>query len=214
MARRSILESARVARGLTQEAVARRSGTSQPTLSAYERGTKSPTLAVVERILYALGYDLTAVPRVSFRAVPIGRRTYLVPDRLWRIDPEGCFTPLTIRDRDRNRHTFDLANRDSRIAAYAWLILHGDEAQLIEHLDAALLVDAWSDLRVHLPEPLRTLWGPLVRSVAEAGVDELLISGLRAGRPKPISPRARARAIEALAAHGLTADEIRAVLPR
>jgi len=76
MDRRSLLETARGSRGLTQEAVARRSGTSQPTLSAYERGTKSPTLAVVERILHTLGYDLGLQPRVG---VPRGacRRTGL-----------------------------------------------------------------------------------------------------------------------------------------
>lgn len=69
---RSLLEAARLAQGLTQEAVARRSGTSQPTLSAYEPGTKSPTLAVVERILHTLGYDLGPNPRVTFRDVPDG----------------------------------------------------------------------------------------------------------------------------------------------
>ena len=56
MDRRSLLEAARVARGLTQDAVARRSGTSQLTLSAYERGAKSPTLAVAVRILHTDAY--------------------------------------------------------------------------------------------------------------------------------------------------------------
>src|SRR5690242_9582999 len=113
--RRSLLEVARVARGLTQEAVARRSGTSQPTLSAYERGTKSPTLAVAERILHSLGFDLGLQPRVTFREVH-GERggTYLVPDQLWRVDPPACFAPIDVRGADRSLRTSDLLNREGR----------------------------------------------------------------------------------------------------
>ena len=70
--RRSLLEIARASRGLTQDAVARRSGTSQPTLSAYERGTKLPTLAVVERILHALGYEPGLYPQAAFRDIGDG----------------------------------------------------------------------------------------------------------------------------------------------
>ena len=74
------------------EAVARRSGTSQPTLSAYERGTKSPTFAVLERILHPLGYQLGLNPRVTFRDVTDGHgATYRVPDRLWHVAPPACF---------------------------------------------------------------------------------------------------------------------------
>lgn len=214
MASRSILQAARVARGLTQDAVARRSGTSQPTLSAYERGTKSPMLAVVERILHTLGYDLALLPRVTFREVKSGGRTYLVPDQLWRIDLPDCFAPLTIRESDGTRRTFDLLDRNTRVAAYVWLLKNGDETQLIERLDGALLVDAWPNIVEHLPEALRRAWGPLVRSVVEAGLDDLLVASLRKGRPSPVNQKARTRAIERMAAHGLTADEIRAVLHR
>ena len=77
-----------------------------------------------------------------------------------------------------------------------------------------LLVDAWPDVVAHLPEDIRRRWAPLVRSVAEAGLDDLLVVSLRKGRPRPVNQKARARAIERLAAHGLTADEIRAVLRR
>ena len=113
-----------------------------------------------------------------------------------------------------SRRTFDLLDRDTRVAAYAWLLHHGDETQLFEHLDGTLFVDAWSDVVAHLPEDIRRRWAPLVRSVAEAGLDELLVVSLRKGRPRPVNQKARARAIERLAAHGLTADEIRAVLRR
>ena len=212
--RRSLLEIARVSRGLTQDAVARRSGTSQPTLSAYERGTKSPTLAVVERILHTLGYDLALLPRVTFREVKSGGRTYLVPDQLWRIDLPDCFAPLTIHESDGSRRTYNLLNRETRVEAYIWLIENGDETQLFEHLDGALLVDAWSDVVGLLPKALRTVWGPLVHRAAEGRLEEFLIAGLQDRPPRSVSPRARARAIKQLAERGLTADEIRAALRR
>lgn len=214
MVRRSLLEIARVSRGLTQDAVARRSGTSQPTLSAYERGTKLPTLAVVERILRTLGYKPGLQPRVAFREIKASGRTCQVPDQLWRLDLPDCFAPLTVRETDGSRHTFDLLDCEGRVSAYVWLIEHGDETQLFEHLDGALLVDAWSDVVGHLPKALRTVWGPLVHHAAEGWAEERLIAGLQNRRPRPVSPRARARAIKRLADRGLSADEIRAALHR
>jgi transcriptional regulator with XRE-family HTH domain len=210
--KRSLLEAARVARGLTQEAVARRSGTSQPTLSAYERGTKSPTLAVAARILHSLGFDLGLQPRVTFREVH-GERggTYLVPDQLWRVDPHSCFAPIDVRDAGRNLHTSDLLNRESRIEAYAWLLTYGDEEQVFNHLDGALLVDAWPDLAPRLPAALRSEWQPLVRDAAMGWLaDER--ARWRGDLGRPISRRARERAIRQLASRGLTADEIRRTL--
>jgi transcriptional regulator with XRE-family HTH domain len=211
--RRSLLEVARVARGLTQEAVARRSGTSQPTLSAYERGTKSPTLAVAERILYSLGFDLSLQPRVTFREVH-GERggTHLVPDQLWRVNPPACFAPIDVRGADRSLRTSDLLNREGRIDAYAWLLTHGDEEQLFNHLDGALLVDAWVDLAPRLPAELRREWQPLVRDAALGWLaDER--ARWQDEHGKLISRRVRERAIRQLASRGLTADEIRRTLP-
>lgn len=210
--RRSLLEVARVARGLTQDAVARRTGTSQPTLSAYERGTKSPTLAVAERILHSLGFDLGLQPRVTFREVR-GERggTYLVPDQLWRVDPPACFAPIDVRDAARSLRTSDLLNREGRVEAYAWLLTHGDEEQLFNHLDGALLVDVWVDVAPRLPAELHGEWQPLVRDAAMGW-----LAGERARRQqrrgKPVSRSARKRAIRQLAGRGLTPDEIRRLL--
>jgi transcriptional regulator with XRE-family HTH domain len=210
--RHSLLEAARIARGLTQEAVARRSGTSQPTLSAYERGTKSPTLAVTERILHSLGFDLGLQPRVTFREVH-GERggTYLVPDQLWRVDPPDCFAPIDVPGGDGKRRTSNLLNPEGRIEAYAWLLTHGDEEQLFNHLDGALLVDAWPDLAPRLPAALRNEWQPLVLA---AGMGWLADERARRHEEdkRPISRRARQRAIRHLASRGLTADEIRRAL--
>jgi transcriptional regulator with XRE-family HTH domain len=210
--RRSLLEVARVARGLTQQAVARRSGTSQPTLSAYERGTKSPTLAVAERILHSLGFDLGLQPRVTFREVH-GERggTYRVPDQLWRVDPPDCFAPVDVSGADRSLRTSDLVNRKGRIEAFAWLLTHGDEQQLFNHLDAALLVDAWVDLAPRLPAELRREWQPLVRDAALGWLTDER-ARWQDEHGKPISRRFRERAIRQLASRGLTADEIRRTL--
>lgn len=45
-----VIREARARTGLTQAEFADRAGTSQPTLSAYERGRRRPTLAVLRRI--------------------------------------------------------------------------------------------------------------------------------------------------------------------
>lgn len=55
------LRDARVAAGLTQYDLAARIGTSQATLSAYERGRKQPTIATARRILQAADRDLAIV---------------------------------------------------------------------------------------------------------------------------------------------------------
>lgn len=44
--------------GVTQEMLAIRAGTSQPTIAFYESGVKSPTLATVQRLAASLGLEL------------------------------------------------------------------------------------------------------------------------------------------------------------
>ncbi len=46
---------------LTQEALARAAGTSQPTIAAYEAGKKSPTLDTVQRLAKAVGFESEVV---------------------------------------------------------------------------------------------------------------------------------------------------------
>lgn len=53
------LRTARRRAGLTQAELAVRSGTSQATLSAYERGSKTPSAATLSRVLAAIGVRLT-----------------------------------------------------------------------------------------------------------------------------------------------------------
>lgn len=88
---KTVIEEARLASGLGQAELAALSGTSQPTLSAYERGRKTPGLTVAERIVNAAGWNIALQPRVSFieHAAPSGFRfPFTVPDRLWRLEPQ------------------------------------------------------------------------------------------------------------------------------
>ena len=73
-----MISECRAEAGLSQAELARRAGTSQATVSAYESGTKSPAIATLERLLAATGHSLEVA--ASQRAVaadlsgPIGRR--------------------------------------------------------------------------------------------------------------------------------------------
>lgn len=192
MEARSLLSAARQAQGLTQEAAVRRAGTSQPTLSASERGTKSPTLAVTERILRVIGYELDLTPRITCREAQLTGygRTFHVPDRLWRLRPVDCFTPLTIRGSDRK--PYDLTDRAERAAAaYIWLLEHGSPGQLVVRLDGALLVDTWPEMVSSLHADVRGAWAPLIEST----LDTWLMTHLRGQEArrlrKPVSRQAR-----------------------
>ncbi|MDQ4114539.1 MAG: helix-turn-helix transcriptional regulator [Actinomycetota bacterium] len=214
----SLLEAARVARGLTQEALARRCGTSQPSLSAYERGAKSPTLAVLERILRCLDFELTLNERITFHQIAVagpGRSTALVSNRLWRLEPEQCFAPLRVA-LGRDHRVFDLGDRARRIAGYAWLLRYGTETQLFEHLDAALLVDAWPDLADTLPPEIRTAWWPLVGQTADQAVEDLMVADAREWgqdyRRRTATRAKKLRVFRRLAAYGLDPDQIRVLM--
>src|SRR5438067_13359699 len=81
-----LLERARTEAGLTRQELARRAGTSRPTLSAYEHGHKSPRLDTVERILDEAGFALAVEPRVAFRQITTrSHRVASIPDRLSRL---------------------------------------------------------------------------------------------------------------------------------
>ena len=63
-----LIREARAAAGLTQAELARRAGTSQPTIAAYEAGGKVPNVDTLERLLRAAGTSLTTSrPRRSQR---------------------------------------------------------------------------------------------------------------------------------------------------
>jgi transcriptional regulator with XRE-family HTH domain len=57
-----LIRDARTAAAMTQSELARRSGTSQATLSAYESSSRTPSAATLERILAAAGQRLSSEP--------------------------------------------------------------------------------------------------------------------------------------------------------
>src|SRR5689334_5218237 len=86
MEARHLLVQARQRSGLSQDALAKNSGTSRPTLSAYERGRKSPSLATAQRIVEAAGLTFELAPKVTFIEQSTSRgRVLIVPDMLWRL---------------------------------------------------------------------------------------------------------------------------------
>jgi transcriptional regulator with XRE-family HTH domain len=59
------IRQARTSAGLSQTQLARRSGTSQATISAYEHGAKLPTPETLSRVLGAAGRRLISVPAAA-----------------------------------------------------------------------------------------------------------------------------------------------------
>ena len=171
---RTVIEEARLASGLGQAELAALSGTSQPTLSAYERGKKTPGLAVAERIVNAAGWNIALQPRVSFteHPAPTGFRfPFTVPDRLWRLEAPACFRTIKffdLIDEDNDKFWWDLSLRADRKLVYERLLTYGDEGSLRLYLDAALLIDLWPDLDV--PEPMRTYWAAVIDATIQAPI--------------------------------------------
>jgi transcriptional regulator with XRE-family HTH domain len=166
-----LLERVRVSSGLTQEELARRAGTSRPTLSAYEHGRKSPTVATFARILSQAGWDLAAQPQVSFTRQASARgKPAWVPDRLPRLDVARALAtvelPLHLNWSAPGR-AFDLRSRADRARVYEIVLQEGTPADILEYVDGALLVDLWDDLV--LPRDLRSAWAPVMSLPGEAG---------------------------------------------
>lgn len=167
MSGHALLLYARRAAGLTQDALARLAGTSQPTLSAYERGTKSPSLAVAERIIEAAHHRLEVRPTVEFVEVPgqYGLHPFWLANQLWRLDPERAFATVLLPGPHHPwpvpRQRYHLADRTERARAYELGLRDGRPTDMLDYIDGALLVDTWNELE--LPDPIRRAWQPLIR---------------------------------------------------
>jgi transcriptional regulator with XRE-family HTH domain len=163
----SLLVYARHAAGLTQDALARLAGTSQPTLSAYERGTKSPSLAVAERIIEAAGHRLEIAPNLEFVQVPgqHGLHPFWLANQLWRLEPQRAFSTVVLPGPHHNwpspRRPYRLREHEDRARAYELILREGSPSDLLDYVDGALLVDIWTEL--DLPDPIRRAWLPLIR---------------------------------------------------
>lgn len=160
----TLVAHARRASGLTQAEVARRAGTSRPTLSAYEGGSRNPTLDTLERVLAANGQHLVAVPDPVFTRHRDRRgKPFYVPDQLPRLPIEAALGTIVLpphvdwspAGRPRN-----LAERSERLLTYQVVLAEGSPQDIQRIVDGALLVDCWADL--HLPAAIRHAWQPLV----------------------------------------------------
>lgn len=156
----NLLEQARNDAGLSQAVLARMSGTSRPTLSAYEHDRKSPTLATAARIIAAAGFDLTLTPKIEFRQVAVDRgRPVQVPTALPRLPVDRALAtvelPLHLNWSDRGRR-YDLRDRRQRARVYEIVLREGGPDDVLAYIDGALLVDLWDELV--LPRAIRLGW--------------------------------------------------------
>lgn len=162
---------ARRASGLSQAEVARRAGTSRPTLSAYEGGSRNPTLDTLERVLAANGQHLVVAPDPVFTRHRDRRgKPFYVPDQLPRLSVEAALGTVVLPTRvdwSPAGQPRNLADRAQRLLAYQIVLAEGMPQDIQHVVDGTLLVDAWSDL--HLPAAIRRAWQPLVDRALAVG---------------------------------------------
>lgn len=159
-----LLVAARRTAGLSQEELAKRAGTSRPTLSSYEHGHRSPTLQTAARILAAAGFSLDAVPITTFTEYRSERgRPVLVPSTLPRLDSARALAtvvlPLQLNWSEPERR-FDLRDRRQRARVYEIVLREGTADDMLTYIDGVLLLELWDDLV--LPRHVRAAWAPLV----------------------------------------------------
>jgi transcriptional regulator with XRE-family HTH domain len=164
-----LLERARGSAGLTQGELARRAGTSRPTLSAYEHGRKSPTVATFARLLSEAGWELTAEQQVSFTRYVARGKPVWVPDHLPRLDAARALAvvelPLHLNWSAPGR-AFDLGSRADRARVYEIVLQEGRPADILAYVDGALLADLWGELV--LPRAVRSAWSPVIPGPGKA----------------------------------------------
>lgn len=165
----TLLARARDESGLTQSEVARRAGTSRPTLSAYEHGRTSPTMDTAQRVLAATGHELEAVPVVTFteRASRRGR-VFVVPDRLSRLPVRHAMATITLPlhvNWSEPGRVSRLVDRAQRARVYEAVLREGRPADLVAYVDGALLVDLWDELV--LPRDVRDAWAPVIAAALD-----------------------------------------------
>ena len=160
----SLLRQAREAAGISAAELARRAGTARTAVSAYEHDRKSPTLETMDRLLATTGHQLAVTPVIRFEhRVTSRNRPLVVPDRLPRQDPHRALRrtrlPRHLNWSSPDR-VFSLADRKDRARVYCAVLLEGNDHDILEFIDGALLVDLWDELR--LPPETRAAWAPLV----------------------------------------------------
>lgn len=170
MAVERLLLQAREAAGLSQAGLAEAAGTSQPTLSSYERGQKSPTLDTAARIVGEAGFEFALTPRIDFREAGTTRgRPISTPTALPRLAPERALAtvelPLHLNWSDRGRR-YNLRDRRQRARVYEIVLREGGPADILSYIDGVLLVDIWHELV--LPPAIRAAWERTVTGIGHA----------------------------------------------
>lgn len=165
----TIIATARRRSGLSQRELARRAGTSQPTLSAYEHGAKSPTLAVLDRLIRVSGHELTVSTAFEFTEHTGSRgQPFNVATGLWRLEINVALAtvvlPLHVNWSDPGR-AFDLADRGDRARVYEIVLREGTPDDFTTYVDGALLVDLWDELV--LPRQIRSAWSQIIAQTRE-----------------------------------------------
>lgn len=156
-----LLRSARVRAGLTVAELARRSGTSRTTLSAYENGRKAPTATTLLRILGAAGFDLTIEPSITFHEVPAYQgRTITVPDRLPQHSGLGRVALPVSVFWSGDQQDYDLTDPVDRKIAYEAVMTNGSAKDILAFIDADMLLEVFDDM--YLPPATRAAWQPVV----------------------------------------------------
>jgi transcriptional regulator with XRE-family HTH domain len=163
-----VLAEARRTAGLGQDELARRAGTSRPTLSSYEHGHRSPTLQTAARILAAAGFVLRTEPIITFAEHNTdGGRPVLVPSQLPRLDPARALATVTLPvhlNWSQPGRLFDLRDRRHRARVYEIVLREGIGDDFLTYIDGVLLVELWDELV--LPRRVRAAWAPLIEQSA------------------------------------------------
>lgn len=95
----ALIGAARRRAGLTQAELARRAGTSQPVVSAYERGHRQPEIDTLARLVEAAGMRLRLVVDAGSDGVPPARSNEERAQRL--VDVLGLADAIPHRPRPR-----------------------------------------------------------------------------------------------------------------
>lgn len=160
----TLLADARREAGLTLVQLAELAGTSHPALSAYERGRKQPQLSTLERILEAMGFELSYAPAHTYEwHHPLRGRPFVVPTSLPRLPVSRALAVVELPsavDWSEPRRPYDLSKRHDRALAYETVLRQGGPEDIDTYVDGALLVDIWDEL--HLPKVLRSAWTPII----------------------------------------------------
>lgn len=147
-----LIKNARTGAGFTQSELAERAGTSQPTIAAYEAGSKVPTVSTLERVLRATGTNLVASRPSS--GLPSGRLRGLLERRRNEI------VELAARHHARNVRVFGSVARGEETGT-------SDVDLLVDMDPGGSLLD-----QVRLRRDLRELLGVDVDVVTSGGLLE------------------------------------------